>query len=87
MLETSFSRVLGPFFVALPKSYVKLRWELSGTILHISTGKDIKRFRHNQCVAFTVFIPLEVLQCHDREKNNVTEVEYITVLRADLRTN
>lgn len=92
MLETSFSRVLGPFFVALPKSSLKLRRELSGAIIQIlagQDGKDIKRFQDNQCMTFTVFIPVEVLHCQNQKKiSHMMEAEQIVpVLRADLQTN
>lgn len=92
MLETSFSRVLGPFFVAQPKSSLKLRRELSGAIIQIlagQDGKDIKRFQDNQRMAFTVFIPVEVLRCQNQKKiSHMMEAEQIVpVLRADLQTN
>lgn len=42
MLETSVPTVLGPLFVALPKSPVKLRRKLSGTVIQIVKGQDWK---------------------------------------------
>lgn len=67
MLETSFSRVLGPFFVSPPKPSVLLSWRLSGAIIQIlprQDRKDIKRFRDNQFMDFTVFLQYEVFQCY-----------------------
>ena len=40
-------------------------------IIQISAGqdeRDIKRFQDNQRMAFTIFIPIEVSQCHGQRK-------------------